>query len=78
MEAVPGAAAHRWKQLSLLLSSLSSAEVLAELEGCKREHWLERSGIQGLETRCFVSFLSIPLGLGDISSGLGGVCWFLS
>lgn len=64
--------------LSLLLSSLCSAEALAELWGCKREHWLGRSGIQGSETRCSVSFLVIPLGLGDIDSDLGSVWWFLS
>lgn len=28
-------------------------------EGCKREHWPGRSGIQGPETRCSVSFLVI-------------------
>lgn len=64
MEKVPGAAAHRWKQLSLLLPSLSSAEVLAELEGCKREHQLERSGIQGLEMGCSVPFLLMHWGMG--------------
>lgn len=78
MEVVPGTAACRWKQLSLLLSSLSSLEVLAELWGCKREHWLGRSGIQGPETGCSVSLLLIPLGLGFMDSDLESVWWFLS
>lgn len=78
MEAVPGTAACRWKQLSLLLSSLSSLEVLAELWGYKREHWLGRSGIQGPETRCSVSFLLILLRLGIMDSDLESAWWFLS
>lgn len=78
MEAVPGAAARSTQLILVCFCHLSSAEALAELWGCKREHWLGRSGIQGSETRCSVSFLVIPLGLGDIDSDLGSVWWFLS